>query len=201
MNHDASTGWKGPGSILKAGPGAAVRVVGPVTHIDLPTPPMGGKCWVLKSKGLFVLERGPGVLRTIACTHAGAGALEAIDGIPDENGFFPDQDMPEPNVADFLHTFAYDGAGVATPMPGGYDVAAKAYACRQGRPLYSASPTVMGSWMLDAGFLHGLTIRAAGGHEAAFVIASIVWMPVPQRVLDDIALRKKQAKVLSPGES
>jgi hypothetical protein len=161
-----------------------------VTHIDLPTPPMGGKCWVLKSKGLFVLERGPGVLRTIACTHAGAGALEAIDGVPDDNGFFRDQDMAEPNVANFLHEHDL-ATGLSRPVPGGYDVAAKAYAVRQGRPIYSASPTVMGSWMLDAGFLHGLTIRAAGGHEAAMVIASIVWMPVPQRVLDDIAKRQK----------
>jgi hypothetical protein len=171
----------------------APRVVGAVTHIDLPTPPMGGKCWVLRSKGLFVLERGPGVLRTIACTHAGAGALEAIDGVPDDNGFFPDQDMPEPNVADYLHEHDLT-TGLSRPVPGGYDKDAKAYAQRQGRAIYSASPTVMGSWMLDAGFLHGLTIRAAGGHEAAFVIASIVWMPVPQRVLDDIAARRQKAE-------
>jgi hypothetical protein len=159
-------------------PIATVR--GLVTHIDLPTPPLGGKCYLLKSKGIFVLERGPGVLRTIACTHAGAGALEAIDGVPDDGGFFPDQEMPDPTdrAADY-------------PTPDRWVSACKAYACRHGRPLYSASPTVMGSWMLDAGFLHGLTIRAAGGHEAAFCIASIVWMPVPQRVLDDIARRQK----------
>lgn len=166
-------------------PVAAVRVAGAVTYIDLPTPPIGGICWLLREKGIFVLQRGPGVLRTIACTHAGSGALEAIDGVPDERGFFGDQDMPDPT--EYLRSGGPQGG----PWTGGYENACKAYAQRRGRPLYSASPVVMGSWMLDAGFLHGLTIRAAGGHDSACAIASIVWMPVPQRVLDDIAKRQK----------
>jgi hypothetical protein len=118
--------------------------------VDLPVPPLGAPCFLLERKGVFVLRVGPGVLRTIACTHAGAGTLEAIDGVPDERGFFPDEDMPEADPA---------------------------YWSRRGRPLYRANPVVMGSWMLDGGFIHGLTIRAMSGHEQTNAIASIVYMP------------------------
>ena len=123
--------------------------------ILLETPPLGGKCWLLEDKGIFVLEKCSGVLRTIACTHAGSGSLAVIDGIPDENGFFPDHEMKEdhPN-----------------------------YHMRNGRPIYRATPVVMGSWMLDAGFFHGLTLLAKGGTDSACAIASIVWMPHVQRV-------------------
>ena len=119
-----------------------------IVNIELPMPPMGGKIWLLESKGIFVLERGPGTLRTLACTHAGSGMLVAIDGVPDENGFFPE----------ISNTPAHNG-----------------------RPIYRANPVVMGSWMLDGGFVHGLTIRAEGGNEASLAIASIVWAPVRGR--------------------
>jgi hypothetical protein len=138
------------------------RTVGAVTYVDLPLPPQGGKCWLLESKGIFVLEPGPGTLRTIACTHAGAGAIEVLDGIPDENGFFPDEAMAEP-VGNDLE-------------------ALKIWHARRGRCLYRANPVVMGSWLLDAGFIHGLTIRAQGGNLAATAIASIVWQQYKARV-------------------
>jgi hypothetical protein len=112
-------------------------------YVDLtaiPMPPQGGKCWVLERKGQFVLERGPGTLRTIACTSSGSGTLLAIDGIPDENGEIP----------------ADDG---------------------HWRQLFKANPVVMGSWMLDAGFVRGLTIRQYGGQEGTPPIASLVWVP------------------------
>jgi hypothetical protein len=168
-----------------------------ITHVDLPTPLLGGKCVVVRSKGLFVLERGPGVLRTIACTHAGSGTLEAIDGLPDERGFFADENMPDPTLID-AEAIAASLAESAIEPDGGILamnrlVRIRAYCTRRGRPLYSANPVVMGSWMLDGGFLHGLTIRASGGHESARAIASVVWMPVPQKVLDDIARRQKAA--------
>ena len=121
-----------------------------VARLDLPTPPMGGKCWVLDDKGIFVLETGPGVLRTIACTHAGAGSLEAFDGIPNDDGFFPDRELLEEDDL---------------------------WWARNGRPIYRANPVVMGSWMLDGGFMHGLTIFASGGRDAVNAIASVVWMP------------------------
>lgn len=147
-------------------------------YLDLPLPPLGGKCWVMREKGLFVLEQGPGVLRTIACTHAGSGNLEALDGIPNADGFFVDEQltMPvEPQAIDFLSPDGYEAASAR------YLADMKRYAQRDGRPLYSANPVVMGSWMLDAGFIHGLTLRVAGGHEAAAAIASVVWQPFRSR--------------------
>ena len=145
------------------------RLRDPPTHrprrILVADPPMGGKAWLLAEKGLFVLEEGPGILRTIACTHAGAGNLEAIDGIPDANGFFAmGGEVPEPQPIDF-------------PTPGDYQAALIAWSRREGRPIYRANPIVMGSWMLDGGFIHGLTIRAAGGHASTSAIATVVWVP------------------------
>jgi len=52
---------------------------------------MGGKCWLLEAKGLYVLEEGPTLFRTLACTHAGSGGIVLIDGVPDESGRFPDE--------------------------------------------------------------------------------------------------------------
>ena len=111
----------------------------------LAMPPLGGKCWLLEGKGQFLLERGPGTLRTIACTHAGSGTMLLFDGVPGEDGLFPQEQEPGPNA--------------------------------DGRLLYKANPAVMGSWMLDAGFQHGLTVRATGGQPGTPAIASIVWVP------------------------
>ena len=139
-----------------------------VVRVELSTPPMGGKCFLLDAKGIFILETGPGVLRTIACTHAGAGNIEAIDGVPNDQGFFPDENMREPHRGTYKTDEMFsDGM--------------KRFCTRNGRSIYRANPIVMGSWFLDAGFEHGLTIRAAGGHESASAIASIVFMPYKPR--------------------
>ena len=144
--------------------------------IELPLPPIGGKCWLLDRKGLFVLEPGPGTLRTIACTHAGSGQMEVIDGIPDANGFFPDDGMTEP--APYTDAeFAALMDGTAGDAPLARRDAHIAYGRRNGRAFYKANPVAMGSWMLDAGFIHGLTVRVVGEHMGVNAFASIVWMP------------------------
>lgn len=120
-----------------------------VQKISLPTPPIGGKAWVLSCKGVFVLEAGPGVLRTVACTHIGSGSISIHNGVPDEEGNFP------------YHV--NDGEEY------------------NGRPLFRANPVVMGSWMMDAGFVTGLTLRATGGSEHTSPVATIVWMPHGKR--------------------
>lgn len=122
-----------------------------VTRITLPAPRIGGKAWLLNRKGLFVLEEGPGVLRTIACTHIGSGSMIVSNGLPNANGEFP----PRP-------TFA---VGIEEEY--------------NGRPLFRANPVVMGSWMMDAGFSYGLTIQAEGGMDNNCAIATIVWLPAP----------------------
>jgi len=124
-------------------------------RILIETPPFGGKAWLLDSKGLFVLEEGPGMLVTIACTHAGSGSFEVYDGIPDEKGYFPEIDE---------------------------DATELERAVAPGRIFFRMHPVVMGSWMLNAGFRHGLTMRAVGGHETVAGIATIVWQPMKRRV-------------------
>lgn len=121
-------------------------------EIPLRQPIMGGKAWVIEESGLFVLERGGGVLRTVACTHAGSGSCEAADGVPDENGFFQIYSPHKPPAE-------------CEPGKPGW-----------GRRLFRGSPVVMGSWMLDAGFSDGLTFRYGGGTDGVAMIATIVWM-------------------------
>lgn len=122
-----------------------------VMRIVLPSPKIGGKAWLLNRKGIFVLEEGEGVLRTIACTHIGSGSMIIRNGLPNENGEF----QPIPEMEE----------GVETEY--------------SGRPLFRANPVVMGSWMLDAGFSEGLTIQAEGGMDNNCAIATIVWLPAP----------------------
>lgn len=124
-----------------------------VTQVVLPSPPIGGKIWLLNRKGIFVLEEGAGVLRTIACTHIGSGSIVIRNGLPNENGEFP----------------------LPPPMEPGVEVE------YTGRSLYRANPVVMGSWMLDGGFFEGLTVQAEGGTDNNCAIASIVWLPAPDR--------------------
>lgn len=130
-------------------------------HIEVPQPIAGGKAFLLDSIGMYVLERGPGTLITNAITHAGGGSLAIIDGIPDENGHFPD----EPPL----------------PGPGDPPEAFEAWGKRANREYFRASPVVMGSWMLNAGFHNGLTVWASGGHETISPIVTIVWTAFRKR--------------------
>lgn len=130
-------------------------------RIVMPSPKLGGKCFLIKTPGLYVFEEGPGVLRTMAVTHAGSGSLVAFDGVPDDRGLFPDETMEEYLV-----------------QPDGSKMRNKQYDQRNGRAFYRATPAVMGSWMVDAGFYHGLTLLADGGGHGVAVFATIVWMPV-----------------------
>jgi len=136
-----------------------------VIHVTVPAPIMGAKCWLLNDKGLFVLERGPGTFITAACTHAGAGGLEIIDGIPDERGFFTNA----------------DDVPVDEPMGDSDPAVLEKWGKRNGRVFYRAMPAVMGSWMLNGGFHNGLTVRAMGGHNAVAAVATMVWQPYRQR--------------------
>ncbi|HVC18012.1 MAG TPA: hypothetical protein VNE18_12010 [Rhodanobacter sp.] len=150
--------------------------------IEIPRPPMGGKCWLLERKGLFVLEQGPGTIRTLAITAAGSGQLEVIDGIPDERGFFSDEAMPVPEPytdreLPQVLAAARDKRIVLPPDVEAKRAAHIAWGKRVGRPYYRACPIVMGSWMLDAGFIHGLTIKSVGDHSGVNAFCSIVWMP------------------------
>jgi hypothetical protein len=131
---------------------------------DMPAPPQGGKNWLIEEKGIFILERGAGTLRTIACTHAGSGTIVAYDGVPDEDGEFPEGNK-------------------------------KAIGAN-GRLIYKANPPVMGSWMMDAGFVNGLTIESVGGQRATSTIMTVVWVGVraANHPTKPIALKTVSAK-------
>lgn len=133
-----------------------------IRHIEVPTPVMGGKAWLLDDKGLFVLERGRGTLITLACTHAGAGGIEIIDGIPNDQGFFEN----DPIVPTVEPAFRETDPTIL-----------EAWGTRNGRVFYRALPAIMGSFMLNGGFHRGLTIRATGGHNSVAAVATLVWMP------------------------
>lgn len=145
-----------------------------VEFIDLPVPLIGSKIWLLDKAGMFVLERGAGLIRTDACTHAGAGTVLMFDGIPDERGFFDEhKPIPETDMAELVRNMLRADASLDEERAR-TRIKKSAF---NGRVIYKANPTVMGSWMLDGGFYHGLTIEASGGHEMVAPFASIVWMP------------------------
>ena len=49
-------------------------------RIVVPKPPVGAKAEVFESKGLYVLEEGPGDYLQTVCAHAGSGHVEIFDG-------------------------------------------------------------------------------------------------------------------------
>ncbi len=115
---------------------------------------MGGRCWLLDRKGIFVLERGAGTFRICCCTAAGSGGITVYDGLPDANGFFPDGAMPA-NDPDYNR--------------------------RNGRPLLWLHPCVMGAWPVDGGFEHGLTVIATSSTphsplSGPKAIATFTWL-------------------------
>lgn len=152
-------------------------------RIFVPAPLMGGKAWLLDRKGLFILEDGPGTIRTIACTHAGSGHIKVFDGIPDERGFFPGGDMQEPEGFNEQELLAIrENREDDLPDIWWKRQALTEYASRNGRVFHQANPIVMGSWMMDAGFHHGLTIEVTGSQEAVNPFATVVWAKFQQRV-------------------
>ena len=147
------------------------------SHVDLPAPKMGAKIWLLETPGIWVLERCAGVIRTNACTHAGGGSTTIFDGIPTKEGHFDkEKPLPDADLAEYIRD-------ICAAEPGTSERAARARVIESaynGRPIFHANPSVMGSWMMDGGFYHGLTIVAPGGHELMVPYASIVWMPRPK---------------------
>ncbi len=139
--------------------------------IMVPQPPMGCPSYLIERPGMFVLHVGPGTLITDACTHAGAGSMMIYDGVPDENGYFPEA-PPVPEEGKAWQVRTADGFRLA-------DLSEwrEAYGRRHGRELLRKSPVVMGSWMLNAGFHNGLTVDVSGGHEGMAPVATIVWTP------------------------
>lgn len=114
-----------------------------VIRVKVKKPPIGGKCKVFKEPGIYVLEECPSVLRVIACTHAVAGGVAIYDGVPDDNGFFSNDESVDEDY-------------------------------KNGRELWIAHPTLMGSWAIDGGTNYGLTI-VIDGNNSVSPFLTVVW--------------------------
>ncbi len=121
----------------------------PMYRIEVPEPRMGSKCYLIERKGIYVLEVGEGVLRSIACTHIGSGSTLFSDGVPDEHGYFGNERM---------------------------DPYSREYMTSNGRKLQAMSPQIIGFQALDAGFRHGLTVSCIGGTMGVPVFISVCWI-------------------------
>ncbi len=136
-------------------------------RILIDSPPIGGKTFLVRRKGLFVLEEGPGMLQTLNITHAGSGELSVYDGVPNKDGFFPDEHILDTDPK---------------------------YHMSNGRLFYHFSPVYMGAWMSNAGFMHGLTIHATGD-MAPFVTA--VWQATRSGQKTQLPVHKPEPESLT----
>jgi hypothetical protein len=134
----------------------AKRAAQDVYYVDVPEPYIGAKSFFIEKKGVYVLERGPCVVRSLSFTFIGSGTFKVLDGSPDEHGFF-ESDRLDP-----------------------FDLA---YHKSNGRKIFAMSPQLIGFWALDAGCIHGLSIVASGGHEDTKlpVNATVCWIKTPDR--------------------
>ena len=61
----------------------AIRLYPPKTiKLDVPDPIVGAKGWAVDTFGIVIAEDGPGVLRAIACPHAGSANMHFYDCDP-----------------------------------------------------------------------------------------------------------------------
>ncbi len=121
-----------------------------ITRIRMPTPKLGAKTYLLKKGGIYVLEPGPGALQAIAVTHAGTGSISIYDGVPDESGNFPDDEMLD---------------------------ADEKYYSRNGRDIFQMSPILMGMLMINGGVFHGLTVKCFDGQHGVSTRLTLAWVP------------------------
>ena len=105
-----------------------------VYNVNLPDPTIGNKMWLAEKHGIYVLERGPCTLRSIANTRQGNGSIFVYDGVPDETGHFPS------------------------------DVKKVLELAKNGRKVFNASPPILGMWMFDGGLYHGCTLVLQGSN-------------------------------------
>lgn len=78
-------------------------------RIIVPDPVIGGKPFLIRERGIYVLEEGPGMLQTCNITHGGSGEIDIIDGIPDQNGLFKGSEPGEDGCCFSSFSPAYMG--------------------------------------------------------------------------------------------
>lgn len=174
--------------------------------IQIREPEMGAKGFLIEDNGLYVLATAAGLLRGMACTHAGSGIMVAHDGVPNGDGFFENRGHPALAAGGIDVVWNCEHCdGAVCPMCFGVGKMFRAATfedasvgrtdcqlldrhCQMCKgsgiePAYWSRNgrllkrlNQMGMWMLDAGFHHGLTIAVAGGTPSVNIIATVTWM-------------------------
>lgn len=137
--------------------------------IRVKKPLIGNKVYLIKERGLFVLEEGACSIRGMACTHAGSGGIVVYDGVPRTDGHF--EAPPEELFKVDLYETEEQRAQALKDWEDN----------RDGREIYYAHPAVMGMWMLDGGCNHGLTIMSSGEHSATPPVLTITWQKFEEK--------------------
>lgn len=132
--------------------------------LSIAKPPIGNKCFLVKERGMFVLESGPGSIRAMACTHAGSGGIVIYDGIPDKNGMFEDHPPEELFKVDL---YASEEERAKALLSWSQN--------KNGKEIYYAHPAVLGMWQIDGGCQHGITLISSGELSNAPPIITVVW--------------------------
>ena len=118
---------------------------------EVQKPPFGSKGFLVDTKGAFLLEEGPAVLKGLACTHSGSGLFEIYDAcVLEGSGYFPPlpkQDPRSPN----------------------------------GRRIFKSISSQLGMWTLNIGLHHGLLVLAYGGTEGIPTVATLIWDKAPEK--------------------
>lgn len=60
-----------------------------VYRVDVPRPPFGCSCFMIKEKGVYRVSSHPGALVSLSCTHVGVGFVEVYDSVCDDSGEVP----------------------------------------------------------------------------------------------------------------
>jgi hypothetical protein len=144
----------------------------PATFVEIEEPLIGSKIICLRERGKYVLETGPTLFRSMACTHAGSGGVVVYDGVPDNDGFFPERVIAELNF-DPNHEPTEEEIRTARAAQWNYN----------GREVYYAHPACMGMWMLDGGCHYGLTIESRGTHENSAPVITVTWQKHKQKTV------------------
>jgi hypothetical protein len=136
--------------------------------LDIIQPVIGNKFFAPTEKGVYVLEKGPGMFVGWLCTAAGSGGVFVYDGIPNEDGLF-EAIGDTPGQRDGLER---------AQKTGNYDF--------NGRIIYSAVPPIMQPWQMNAGVKYGITLELTGNNPGvplmgAITIGTATWQPHGQR--------------------
>lgn len=66
----------------------------PIYRVKVPHPPFSNKGYMIERKGIYIFEKTPGMLNTVACMHFGEGQIRVLDGVVKNNVIDEDNSRP-----------------------------------------------------------------------------------------------------------